>query len=66
MNQIHEKDWAADDYWGGHSGMRSNPYNDEPDSGKPENNEKTEKKDNGQSDTKDTNPQNSGQNKKIL
>lgn len=25
MNQIHEKDWAADD-WGGYSGMRSVPY----------------------------------------
>jgi hypothetical protein len=25
MNNIHEKDWAEDD-WGGHSGMCSNPY----------------------------------------
>ncbi|MDR0306387.1 MAG: hypothetical protein LBI42_06060 [Chitinispirillales bacterium] len=30
MNQIHEKDWAADDYWGGHSGMCSNLYIDKP------------------------------------
>ncbi len=21
MNNIHEKDWASDDNWGGHSGM---------------------------------------------
>jgi len=28
MNNIHEKDWAEDD-WGGHSGMRSNPYDDD-------------------------------------
>ena len=27
MNNIHEKDWAEDD-WAGHSGMRSNPYDD--------------------------------------
>ena len=28
MNNIHEKDWAEDD-WAGHSGMRSNPYDDD-------------------------------------
>jgi hypothetical protein len=34
MNNIHEKDWAEDD-WGGHSGMRSNPYDDDGDYGAP-------------------------------
>jgi hypothetical protein len=30
VNNIHEKDWAEDD-WGCHSGMASNPYEeDEP------------------------------------
>jgi hypothetical protein len=30
MNNIHEKDWAEED-WGGHSGMASNRYDeDEP------------------------------------
>jgi hypothetical protein len=29
MNNIHEKDWAEDDWWGCHSGMASNPYEEE-------------------------------------
>jgi len=28
MNNIQAKDWAEDD-WGGHSGMVSNPYDDD-------------------------------------
>jgi lipopolysaccharide biosynthesis glycosyltransferase len=30
MNNIHEKDWAEEGYeWNCHSGMRSNPYDDD-------------------------------------
>jgi hypothetical protein len=28
VNNIHEKDWAEED-WGGHSGMASNPYEED-------------------------------------
>ena len=29
MNNIQEKDWAEDDWWGCHSGMASNPYEED-------------------------------------
>ena len=29
MNNIHEKDWAEDDGWSCHSGMASNPYDED-------------------------------------
>jgi hypothetical protein len=29
VNNIHEKDWAEDDGWSCHSGMASNPYEED-------------------------------------
>jgi len=29
VNNIQEKDWAEDDWWGCHSGMASNPYEED-------------------------------------
>jgi len=53
MNQIHERDWAADDYWGGHTGMSYNLYGNESDNEQSEISENAKQKENTQSASED-------------
>jgi hypothetical protein len=66
MNQIHERDWAADDYWGGHTGMSYNLYGDELNNYQSEISEKAKQKEDTQSASEDTKKQKCGQTKKML